>query len=177
MKKYLQRAAAFCFAIVGSLAQASIVEFGDNTNSMVKTVNGAWAYNERLSFSSPGSYSLSFNDLNFADKFEYVGAMISTPTQNLGTIFIENGIASSLTPIEFQVGEQEYWISIFALSSSVYNAGTFGLNFSSLSDIAEVPVPGALVLLLSSLFGLVTCHRSRRNLTKCRRDNSSLLLG
>lgn len=162
MKRFAKLVAASCLAFGASICQAGSVEFGDYDGSIVKTVTGVWSYNEKVEFSSSGTYKLNFADLNFGDQFDYVGAMISTSTQKLASITFTNGQPSSMLPLEFQVGEQEYWLSIFAFTNSASSVGTLGLDIDWVSDVSEVPAPPALILMLSSLLGLGSVFRRRQ---------------
>lgn len=161
--RYLKKImATACLVLAAGVAQAKTIEFGDYaTGSMVKTVSGIWTYNEQISFSSSGVYKMSFKDLNFAGQFDYVGAMISTPDQKVASVTIKNGQSSAISPIEFQVGEKEYWISLFAFTNSQANVGTLGLNIDWVGDVSEVPAPPAVVLMFTSLLGLVSLVRRR----------------
>lgn len=152
-------------ALVSGIAQAKTIEFGDYTTgggSMVKTVSGIWTYNEQISFDASGVYKMSFKDLNFAGQFDYVGAMISTPDQKVASVTIKNGLSSAISPIEFQVGEKEYWVSLFAFTNSQGNVGTLGLDIDWVGDVSEVPAPPAVVLMFTSLLGLASLVRRQR---------------
>lgn len=161
MKVCFKLAAVSFLACAASVANAQMVEFGDYNGSMVKTINGAWTYNQQLSFSSEGTYSLNLSDLEFRDQFEYFGVMVSTPSEKLAEFTYENGGASSVGPIEFEVGEQDYWISVFALTNSVYDVATLGLEIAWAGDMPQVPTPPAYVLMFSALVGLGTLARRK----------------
>lgn len=160
---------AVCLALFMGSAQAATIEFGDYTNGdMVKTVSGIWTYNDRIHFDTSGVYKMSFKDLQFAGQFDYVGAMISTTDQKVTSVTIKNGQSSSVLPIEFAVGEQDYWISLFAFTNSEANVGTLGLNIDWVGDVSEVPAPPAVVLMFTSLLGLVSMVRRRQRQGKNR---------
>jgi hypothetical protein len=149
--------------VISGVCHAKSVAFGGETDgSLIETVTGIWTYNERIKFGSEGKYKLSFTDLDFGADFKYAGAMISTTDKKIASITIKDGKASSELPMEFLVGDQDYWISLFAFTKSD-EAGTFGLQIASVS---EVPAPPAVVLMFTSLLGLVSWVRSRRRSNK-----------
>lgn len=151
-------------ALGASSASAAIQSSFLIEGAKVQSVSGVWTYNERISVSEGGNYALSLTDFDFLDQFDFVGAMISTPTEKLAEYTIDDGYRANSPAIEFEIdGAGDYWISLFAVTNATSNGGTFGINLQSLDGVSEVPAPSALVLMLTSLLGLGSFARRWKN--------------
>ena len=133
--------------------------------SLVKAVHGVWTYNAPVVFHGEGYYQLDVTDFNFNENdFDFMGAMISTATEEKAAVFYENGSSSRAGPVSFQVSEEEsYWVSIFAITDYSSNTGALGLEISSLT---EVPNPPAMILMASALLGLGAYARKKKKIAQ-----------
>lgn len=133
---------------------------------MQKTVVGVWSTNDRISFSKSGTYSILLSDFglspnNFGDSFNYLGAMISSSTHNKASVELNQNSSAGHSFFTFDITAGEYWLSMFAITDSRSNAGTF--NFRILEGATNpVPLPAAFWLMLTSVLGLISFARQRR---------------
>lgn len=142
------------FANAGTV---SIAGYEGEGGDFVENVLGVWSFSDRITFSTPGSYSLQLTDFNEPLSFDYLGALIATPTDKIANFSFKYGTASSNGPVFFDVAEgEEYWLSLIAITDSAFNAGTFGLK---ISEVAAIPLPPAFMLMLTSLLGLAAYAR------------------
>lgn len=159
LKQHLGKWIAALLVLMGShgavAATASIEGF--DSPDFVKTIQGTWAYNTKVSFDEPGAYKLTLTNFQFPNTLDAVGIMVSSATQNIVDI-VSYDRAESLTEL-FNVNQGSYFLSIFAISDRQLNLGTLGVNFQS---AAEVPLPPALVLLMSGAMTLLGFARRRQ---------------
>lgn len=156
-------------------ASASTVEIaGYDGNSIVKTVHGVWAYNGKVSFSDSGNYSLSIADFGFPSfhededthDFKFLGAMISTGTEKIASLSYSSGwwkndVSGFPAPVEFSVDSGDYWLSVFAKTDAWCDFGTLGVE---ISEVTQVPVPAAGLLMGSAVVGLIGFGRRRKEI-------------
>lgn len=138
-------------------ATATIDGYG--TADLVKTVQGTWTYNTKVSFDEPGAYRLTLTNFSFPGTFDAVGVMVSSAKQNIVDIISYDKL-ESLSKL-FNVDGGSYYLSIFAISDRQLNLGTLGLAFES-AGTSEVPLPPALVLLMSGAMTLMAFVRRRQ---------------
>jgi hypothetical protein len=146
---------------------ASVDIIGRNSSEVQKTVVGVWATNERVSFQTSGKHSMLLTDFGstpqkFGDNFGHLGAMISDSSgHNIGSISLKNSdVANSFFTFDVSA-PGEYWLSIFAISDSSSNTGTFNLGILQ-GDINPVPLPAAFWFMATSLLGLFSFVRQNR---------------
>jgi len=137
-------------------ATATIDGYGTD---LVKTVQGTWTYNTKVNFDEPGAYKLTLTNFSFPGAFDAVGVMVSTAKQNIVDIVSYDRI-ESLSRL-FNVNEGAYYLSIFAISDRQLNLGTLGVAFQA-ADPSEVPLPPALVLLMSGAMTLMAFVRRKQ---------------
>jgi hypothetical protein len=150
--------AAFLLVLAGSqgaVAATATIE-GFDSSEFVKTVQGTWAYNTKVSFDEPGAYKLTLTNFKFPNTLDAVGVMVSSATQNFVDI-VSYDKAESLTKL-FNVGQGSYFLSIFAISDRQLSLGSLGVSFQS----AEVPLPPALILLMSGAMSLMAFVRRKQ---------------
>ncbi|MBL0713219.1 MAG: hypothetical protein JJV98_05915 [Desulfosarcina sp.] len=108
---------------------------------------------EGLTFSfdigaTPGSFEATLSDLSYGPlAFDFLGLSISTATQTLGAIESPGSINFSGTP------DITYYANIFGVGAGDFDTGLFGIQ------IAPVPIPPSLIMLLSGLFLLIVVRR------------------
>lgn len=165
-----------CAATASHAASVDIISRNDS--EIQKTVIGVWATNEKVSFQSSGKYSMLLTDFGsttqkFGDSFSHLGAMISDSSgHNLGSITLDRNSSVANTFFTFDVGSAgDYWLSIFAITDSNSNVGTFNLNLLQ-GDVSPVPLPAAFWFMASSLLGLVSFTRQNRAAKKLNRLNA-----
>lgn len=153
---------------------ASVDIIGRNDSEVQKTVIGVWATNEKVSFQSSGKYSMLLTDFGatpqkFGDNFNHLGAMISDSSgHNLGSITLDRNSNVANTFFTFDVGSAgDYWLSIFAITDSSSNTGTFNLNLLQ-GDVSPVPLPAGIWFMVTSLLGLVSFARQNRAAKKLK---------
>lgn len=156
----------------------SVDIIGRNGSEVQKTVIGVWASNEKINFQSSGKYSMLLTDFGstpqqFGDNFNHLGAMISDSSgHNLGSITLDRNSSVANTFFTFDVGTAgDYWLSIFAITDSSSNTGTFNLNMLQ-GDVAPVPLPAAFWFMATSLLGLVSFTRQNRAAKKANSLNT-----
>ncbi len=159
-----------CAATASQAASVNII--GSNGSEVQKTVLGVWASNERVNFQSAGKYSMLLTDFGlttqkFGDNFNHLGAMVSDSSgHNLGSITLDRNSNVANTFFTFDVGAAgDYWLSIFAITDSSSNTGTFNLNMLQ-GDVSPVPLPAAFWFMATSLLGLVCFSRQNRAANK-----------
>lgn len=164
-------------AATGSHA-ASVEIIGRNDSEIQKTVIGVWATNEKVNFQNAGKHSMLLTDFGlspqkFGDNFNHLGAMISDSSgHNLGSITLDRNSNVANTFLTFDVGASgDYWLSIFAITDSSSNAGTFNLNMLQ-GDVSPVPLPAAFWFMATSLLGLVSFTRQSRAAKKLNSLNT-----
>jgi hypothetical protein len=145
--------------LAGQAALAATANIDGFGSELVKTVQGNWAYNTKVNFDAPGSYKLTLTNFAFPTTIDALGVMVSSATQNIVDI-VSYDKAESLSK-EFSVNGGSYFLSIFAISDHSLNLGTLGIAFESAAP-AEVPLPPALVLLMSGAMSLVGFVRRKQ---------------
>ena len=140
-----------------SAATATIA--GQNASEMVQQVQGTYVYNTRISFDEPGAYKVTLTDFKFPGTFDAVGVMISSAKQKIVEVisYDHEGNLSKL----FSADAGDYYLSLFAVSDRQWNLGRFGLAFEA-ADPSDVPLPPALVLLMSGAMTLMAFVRRRQ---------------
>jgi hypothetical protein len=104
---------------------------------------------------APYTYRATFSDLSTAPffGFEFLFLSITTATDNVGSIIDPFGTESlTFTAIP---GET-YFANIFGTGGGTVGAGLFGL------EVTAIPIPPSLILLGSSVLGLVFLRRRVR---------------
>ncbi len=179
IKTFIKSTLPFMLLCAASASQAAAVDIiGRKDSEIQKTVIGVWATNEKVNFQSSGKYSMLLTDFGsspqkFGDNFQHLGAMISDSSgHNLGSITLDRNSSVANTFFTFDVGSAgDYWLSIFAITDSNSNAGTFNLNMLQ-GDVAPVPLPAAFWFMATSLLGLVSFTRQNRAAKKLNRLNA-----
>jgi len=100
----------------------------------------------------PYTYQATLADISQAPAFgfDFLFLSITTSTQILGSI---TGPGSFMFPVE---SGKTYFANVFGTGGGDVGAGLFGL------EVTAVPIPGALWLLGSGLFGLACLRRRVR---------------
>lgn len=140
----------------GAFAATATID-GFNSSELVKTVQGVWTYNTKVSFDEPGAYNLTLRNFSFPTTLDAVGVMVSTATESIVDI-VSYDKPELLTKM-FNVNQGAYYLSIFAISDRVLNIGELGVSFTSAT---EVPLPPALVLLMSGCMTLMAFVRRKQ---------------
>jgi hypothetical protein len=155
-----------CSSAFSGAAEVNIM--GYTSPEVQKTVIGVWATNERVSFQSSGKYSMLLTDFGsttqkFGDNFNHLGAMISDSSgHNIGSITLDQNSNVANSFFSFDVTSPgDYWLSIFAISDSNSNTGTFNLGILQ-GDVSPVPLPAAFWFMTTSLLGLFSFVRQNR---------------
>ena len=155
-----------CAATASHAATVDII--GRNGSEVQKTVIGVWATNEKVNFQSSGKYSMLLTDFGstpqkFGDSFNHLGAMVSDSSgHNLGSITLDQNSNVANTFFTFNVAAAgDYWLSIFAVTDSNSNVGTFNLNLLQ-GDVSPVPLPAAFWFMATSLLGFASFARQGR---------------
>ncbi len=145
------------FSQNAAAATASIS--GQNSNEFVQTVQGTYVYNTTISFDEPGAYKITLTDFNFPNTFDALGVMVSTAKDKVVDV-VSYDHEGSLSKY-FNADAGQYYMSLFAVSDRQLNLGSFGLVFDAASP-AEVPLPPALILLMSGVMTLMGFARRRQ---------------
>lgn len=125
---------------------------GYESSEHVQTVYGVWSANTRVNFNQSQNYTLSLKDFNFGSGFDNLGIMISTSTEQIAAL--QFGSGQDYGRVSFDIASGDYWLSVFAISDSDINVGTFGFDISLTSDLANVPLPPAIAFFVTALAGL-----------------------
>lgn len=168
------KAGALLLCMYSSFSAAESINLlnADNTE-IQKTVIGVLATNEKITFSTSGTYSILLTDFgltnpNFGDSFSYLGAMISSSTDNIASITSDSNSSVANKFLSFDVVAGDYWLNIFAITGSDTNVGTF--NFKILEGATNpVPLPAAFWFMATSLLGLISFVRQSKAQKKLNR--------
>ena len=144
--------------LAGQATLAATATIEGHGASLVETVQGTWAYNTKVNFDAPGAYKLTLTNFSFPTAFDALGVMVSTAKQSIVDIVSYDGFGSLSK--DFSVDKGSYYLSIFAISDRTLNLGTLGLAFES-AHPTEVPLPPALVLLMSGAMTLMAFVRRK----------------
>lgn len=152
---------ALTLVMLGShqAAAATATIEGIGAGEMVKTVQGTWAFNTTVNFDEPGAYKLTLTNFSFPTAFDAVGVMVSTAKQKVVDIVSYDNMGS-ISKL-FNVDGGAYYLSIFAVSDRQWNLGSLGIAFETPSA-SEVPLPPALVLMMSGVMTLVAFARRKQ---------------
>ena len=108
---------------------------------------------ENFSFDAdqePLVYEVTLTDLEFPGAFDILGVAITTSTENVTEL-----LAPGDTTFDVVFGTT-YFANVLGLTTEELGAGLFGIK------IAPVPIPPSLILLGSSVLGLVLLRRRVR---------------
>lgn len=178
LQLFIKSSITLMFSLLPAMAMADSVDvLNTDTAEIQKTVIGVWAANEKITFANSGTYSILLTDFGmtqpgFGNSFNYLGAMISSSTDNLAAVTFDhsNNVANKF--LSFDVVAGDYWLNIFAVTDSKTNAGTF--NFQVLEgDLNPVPLPASFWLMATSLLGLFSFIRQSRSNKKCSTPSGS----
>lgn len=140
---------------------------GTDGAEIQKTVIGVYSSNEKVHFNSAGSYSIVLTDFGSTDKqfgqqFNYLGAMVSSSYDNIGSAELNKYSTGAHDFYSFDITEAgDYWLSMFAITNSDSNAGTFNMSIVQ-GDVNPVPLPASFWLMATSLLGLASFARQNR---------------
>ena len=98
----------------------------------------------------PLVYKVTLTDLDFPGAFDILGVAITTSTENITEL-----LAPGMTTFDVELGTT-YFANVLGLTDEEFGAGLFGIK------IAPVPIPPSLILLGSSVIGLVLLRRRVR---------------
>ena len=98
----------------------------------------------------PLVYKVELADLEFPGAFDILGVAITTSTENITEL-----LAPGNTTFDAVFGTT-YFANVLGLTTEELGAGLFGIK------IAPVPIPPSLILLGSSVLGLVLLRRRMR---------------
>jgi len=158
MNKWIAVCVLMLCGTQAAMAATATIE-GYGASDLVKTVQGTWAYNTKVNFDEPGAYRLTLTNFSFPATFDAVGVMVSTAKQGIVDIVSYDSLGS-LSKL-FSVDQGSYYLSIFAISDRQLNLGTLGVAFESV-PASEVPLPPALVLLMSGVMTLMAFVRRKQ---------------
>ena len=99
---------------------------------------------------TPLVYKVTLTDLEFPGPFDILGVAITTSTENITEL-----LAPGMTTFDVGLGTT-YFANVLGLADDEFGAGLFGIK------IAPVPIPPSLILLGSSVLGLVLLRRRMR---------------
>ena len=138
---------------------------GTGKSDFVDSVVGLRAETKNISFSESGTYTLTLTDFKFGDTFNYLGVQVATSVSSIAQIVIAAGELNRQS-ITFAINSGDYYLSIFGITGKK-RVGSFGVNFAE-GDVAPspVPLPPALVFMLTSLLGLISFKRQRKALVE-----------
>lgn len=161
-------------ACASSIASAGNVDIvGAEGAEIQKTVIGVWSENQKISFQSAGTYSIYLTDFGsttkkFASSFNYLGAMISSTADNLASVTLSNNSTAAHSLMTFNITQGgDYWLSMFAITDSNTNVGTFNLSVFQ-GDVAPVPLPASFWLMSTSLLGFFSFLRQSKASRKAK---------
>lgn len=165
LKTLIKATIPFVFLCTSAFSQAAAVGI-EGSSEIHKTVVGVWANNEKISFQSSGKYSLVLTDFGltspgFANSFSHLGAMISDSYHNIASVEFDSNATNPNAFLTFDVTAGDYWLSLFAITDSNSNVGTFNMNLLQ-GDVSPVPLPAAFWFMATSVLGLVSFVRQRR---------------
>ena len=165
LKTLIKAAVPFVFLCASAFSQASAVDV-IGSSEIQKTVTGVWANNEKISFQSSGTYTLALTDFGltspgFGNNFSHLGAMISDSYHNIASVEFNSNSTNPNALFTFDVEAGDYWLSLFAITDSNTNVGTFNMSLLQ-GDVSAVPLPATFWFMATSVLGLVSFVRQRR---------------
>ena len=144
LKPWLISLAIVCLLIPCSAGAATVL----NETGFIFGFGG-----ENFSFvadQEPPKYKVILTDLEFPGPFDILGVAITTSTANITEL-----LAPGETTFDVELGET-YFANVLGVTTEELGAGLFGIK------IAPVPIPPSLILLSSSVLGLVFLRRRVR---------------
>ena len=153
--------AMLCASVLTHAASVDVI----GSSEIQKTVTGVWATNEKISFKTSGKYTLSLTDFgltspSFGNNFSHLGAMISNSVNNIASLELNSSSVNPNNFLTFNVTAGEYWLSLFAVTDSNSNLGTFNMNILK-GDVSPVPLPAAFWFMATSILGLISFVRQK----------------
>ncbi len=153
--------AMLCTSVLTQAADVNVL----GSSEIHKTVVGVWANNEKITFQTAGTYTMVLSDFglgspSFGNNFSHLGAMISNSYKNIGSIELNSSSTNPNPFITFDVAAGDYWLSLFAVTDSDTNLGTFNMNILK-GDVSPVPLPAAFWFMATSILGLISFVRQR----------------
>lgn len=157
-------------ACLPSLAQASSVNImGNNTELNDMRVSGVWGSSEKITFATSGKYSMLLTDAGlssarstgFGSSFSYLGAMLTSSNGAVASATFNRSSTERDRFVSFDITEGEYWLSLFAITDSNENVGTFNMSLLE-GDVSPVPLPAGFWFMATSLLGLFSIFRQRK---------------
>lgn len=137
--------------LAGPPAQAEFVSAGSDSAVFRDSqfIEGSGLVTSSFVIAAPGVYSVSLIDFSFPEQFLELALAITDASANVFATF-ETGTFL----LEFQEADT-YFASVYGISgTSDLSVGLFGIEIEMVS-MAMVPVPGALVLMLGAIGGLL----------------------
>lgn len=157
-------------ACLPSLSHASSVNIiGNNAALNDMKISGVWGSNEKITFSASGTYSMLLTDAGlsssrstgFGSSFSYLGAMLSSASGTVASATFNRSSTERDRFVSFDINEGEYWLSLFAITDSNVNVGTFNMSLLE-GDISPVPLPAGFWFMATSLLGLFSFFRQSK---------------
>ena len=96
---------------------------------------------------TPLVYKVTLTDFEFPAPFDFLGVAITTSTDKVAEL-----LAPGMTTFDVELGTT-YFANVLGNAADPSGAGLFGIN------ITAVPIPPSLILLGSSLLGLIFLRR------------------
>jgi hypothetical protein len=113
-------------------------------------VQGNQSFVDSFNITAPGTLTISLSDVPWLDTVSDFSFFLSSATGVLGST-TNTGTES------WKVGAGNFYAHWFGDANGQYGIGVYALSISFHPDVSAVPLPGALILLLSALgliFGL-----------------------
>ena len=104
---------------------------------------------------SPSVYQVTLTDLNFPGPFDILAVAITTASDNIVELSVLTPDTQAVTTFDVDLGTT-YFANVLGLTDPDFGVGLFGL------EIKAVPIPPSLILLGSSILGLVLFRRRVR---------------
>jgi hypothetical protein len=99
---------------------------------------------------TPEVYQLTLTDFEFPAAFDFLGVAITTSTDKVAEL-----LAPGITTFDVVLGTT-YFVNVLGNAADPPGAGLFGV------EITAIPIPPSLILLGTSVFGLILLRRRVR---------------
>ena len=113
-------------------------------------VQGNQSFVDSFNITAPGTLTISLSDVPWLDTVSDFSFFLSSATGVLGS-------PANTGTESWKVGAGNFYAHWFGDANGQYGIGVYALSISFHPDVSAVPLPGALILLLSALgliFGL-----------------------
>jgi hypothetical protein len=144
LKLFLVSMAIACLLIPHYAGAATVL---DETDSIM---GASWVTYSFTTDQTSSDYEVTLTDFGFPAAFEFLGVAITTSNVLAAMLLEPDTKTFSLDP------ETTYLASVFGIAAEPLGTGLFNIN------VTAIPIPPSLILLGTSVFGLILLRRRVR---------------